>query len=70
MMSNESAKIILSRSMNFTPELLKELKVAYRQAVRDGQEAFLFNGHVLLTDYAKYMVEYLESMFKTGRHRG
>lgn len=33
---------------------------AYRQAVKEGKESFIFEGHKVLTAYAKYVVEYLD----------
>lgn len=46
--------------MEFTKELLQELKLAYSKAVTDHVESFIFHEHVLVTDYAKYVIEYLD----------
>lgn len=43
-----------------TPDEIRALKVAYEKAVKDGREEFIYKGHTLLTDYAKYLIEYLE----------
>lgn len=39
---------------------IKSLKVAYQKAVNDNREQFTYKGHILLTSYAKYLIEYLE----------
>lgn len=49
--------------INFTPELFASLKRAYEHAVEIKAEAFTFEGQVILTSYAKYMIEYLSTKF-------
>lgn len=46
--------------MNFNKQTLKELKDRYNQAVEAEEETFDFKGGELLTEYAKYLIEYLE----------
>lgn len=41
---------------------LPKLKRLYNKAVKEGKNEFIFKGFVILTDYAKYAVKYLESM--------
>lgn len=43
-----------------TPEFYDNLKAAYDLARRNGAGTFEFQDRVLLTDYAKYVLEYLE----------
>ena len=43
------------------PEYLKELKKAYEKAVKEKAYSFIFNEQEVLTDYAKYLIQYLES---------
>lgn len=51
--------------IEFTPEVLEDLKTEYNKAVENGQEIFIFQGrHELLTDYAKYLIQYVESKFE------
>jgi hypothetical protein len=50
--------------MTFTFDLYLKLKSDYSNAVKNNKEQFTFEGHELLTDYAKYMIEYLESKFE------
>ena len=50
--------------IEFTPEVLKNLKAEYNKAVESGQEIFIFQGNELLTDYAKYLIQYVESQFE------
>lgn len=39
------------------------LQISYKQAVVDGKDVFLFEGHELVTSYAKYLLEYLKLKF-------
>jgi hypothetical protein len=50
-------------SITFTPMLLERLKRDYALAVAAQRDTFMFDGHALLTEYAKYLIEYLESRF-------
>lgn len=47
--------------MTFDRATLERLRAAYHAA--RGQDQFEFDGHVLLTSYAKYLIEYLEGKF-------
>jgi len=48
-------------TITFDQETFKNLKQEYRKAVQDKKEIFVFQGHELLTEYAKYIIEYLNS---------
>jgi hypothetical protein len=48
-------------TITFTYETFKSLKQEYKKAVDNNQESFIFQGHELLTQYAKYIIEYLNS---------
>ena len=52
------------KSITFTRAKLHELKVAYNWAKALGQTQFEFEGHPLLVDYAKYLIQYLELTFR------
>ena len=41
-------------------EKLRALRRAYKKAVEDGEKVFKFEGHELLTDYAKYLIQHLD----------
>lgn len=41
---------------------LPKLKKEYKKAVAEGKESFTFKGGELLTDFAKYCIEYLEGL--------
>lgn len=43
-------------------QLFKEFRDAYRKASDAGDEQFVFHGHEVLTQYAKYVVEYEEPL--------
>lgn len=45
--------------MEITPSKLAKLKRAYFDAIKDSQDDFVFDGHLLATGYAKYLIEYL-----------
>ena len=50
------------RRMKFTPDKLAAYRVAYQKAVDEGAEDFMFEDHEWLTRYAKYMIEFLETV--------
>jgi len=39
---------------------VEALQEAYKQAVKENEKIFVFQGYRLVTDYAKYLLEYLE----------
>lgn len=51
-------------TIQFTPVKLALLKMAYTNATTRGDVIFTFEGNELLTQYAKYLIEYLDSQFK------
>lgn len=42
-------------------ETYRKLKARYERAVAHQEESFTFQGHELLTAYAKYLLQYLET---------
>jgi hypothetical protein len=61
MRPNNYGSMIEEIVKTFTKEKLTTLKRAYHKAKKEGQESFTFDGQLLLTEYAKYLIEY-------GRH--
>jgi len=58
----------MAGTINFTPDKFEQLKNEYNQAVQEGKTIFMFDGqHELLVDYAKYLIEYLETRFEHAR---
>jgi hypothetical protein len=57
MLSNMSDRIEISKD-DFI-----ELKGLYKKASEEQREQFVFKSKILLTSYAKYLVEYFESKF-------
>lgn len=51
-------------TINWTVEKLEELKKLYNKAKSDKQVTFFFEGKEILTNYSKYVIEYLEDKFK------
>lgn len=51
-------------TITFTRKKLKALTRRYNEAVEKKEEQFVFEGSELLTAYAKYLIQYLESQFK------
>lgn len=45
-------------TIEYLPDLIKE----YEIAVKEEKESFIFLGHELMTRYAKYLIEYLETI--------
>lgn len=47
-----------------TTKDLKPLKKLYEQAVKDKKDFFVYKGQEVITTYAKYLIEYLETTNK------
>ena len=53
----------MPRDFVFTPTMIKVLKANYAVAVAGKKESFeLVKGREILTGYARYLVEYLDSL--------
>jgi Fe-S cluster biosynthesis and repair protein YggX len=48
------------RTISINPATLSRLKKAYKEAVDKNQSQFMFEGNVLVTGYAKYLIQYME----------
>jgi hypothetical protein len=48
--------------ISFTKEKVEEFKKAYASTLDGG--TFMFEGKLVLKDYARYVIEYLEGKFK------
>lgn len=48
----------------FDKNKYQELKHAYKSALADNKESFIFYSETLLTSYAKYLLEYLKPLVK------
>ena len=51
-----------SKSIN--PEIIKQLKKRYEEAIKNNEEQFIFDNQIVLTAYAKYLIEFLGSHVK------
>jgi hypothetical protein len=49
--------------INFDIPTYQRLKKEYQRSVDNKVEVFVFEGHELLTEYAKYLIEYLTTKF-------
>lgn len=47
-----------------THNQIKQLRTAYKQALADEQPTFIFEGKTILVAFAKYLLEYLDSITK------
>jgi len=47
----------------WTQPMLKRLKVAYKAAVKKGEQYFTFDNNQYFVGYVKYLIEYLEGEF-------
>lgn len=45
---------------------LEDLKKLYADAVKTGKESFMFKGKELVTGFAKYWIQYIESKIETS----
>lgn len=57
----EAAPNSTHNKINLDGRTLGTLKMHYRKALAEGKEQFNFQGHQLLTSYAKYLIQYAES---------
>ena len=48
----------------WTRELALRLKKAHRQAIKEKQESFVFDGYEFVPAYAGYLLEYLSLVLK------
>ena len=58
------SELIKYIDMTFTLDTYQRLKDAYYKAIQNNLEMFNFDNHDLLTDYAKYLIEYLKPGFE------
>jgi hypothetical protein len=54
----------MPKTITFDRQEVANLKRYYNKAVKDQTKSFFFRGNILLTAYAKYLIEYLDSQFK------
>lgn len=50
--------------ITWTKPMLLRFKESYGQAVGERREDFTFDGHLFVTNYARYLIQYLEGKFK------
>jgi len=53
-----------TEQVEFTPESFKLFKDAYQKAENAEDEMFTFDGRQYVTNYAKYLIEYLAPKFE------
>ena len=51
-------------TITFTGPMLDRLKKRHDQAVKAADGSFIFDGHEFNTDYAGYLIQYLETKLK------
>ncbi len=56
------------KMISFDKRKLKELKNLYNKAIKENKESFTYNGDEYLTSYAKYLIEYLETVFNKNKN--
>lgn len=54
----------MADTLEVTQKEFKELKQLYAEAVKDKKDQLIFKERVLVTGYAKYLIEWLEPQFK------
>lgn len=63
-MSDKQLVLNHGTTITFTQKKFDELKVAYNQALSKEEDQFSFYGQEIVTNYAKYLIEYLSPTFK------
>ena len=53
----------MDNKVEFTKARTKRLRKAFDKAIVDGEEDFMFEDLALVTQFAKYMLEFLEPKF-------
>ena len=59
----------MAGTISFDLPTYQRLKKEYQRSVDNNVEIFVFDGHELLTSYAKYMIEYLTTKFNQKDER-
>lgn len=54
----------MSNTISVDKSTFSRLKNEYQNAVDNSKNTFMFEGNELLTNYAKYLIEYLTPKFK------
>jgi hypothetical protein len=57
----------MDNKVTYTEESIASLKKRYDEAVENDEKTFIFEGNEYLLDYAKYMIEYLEGVFRNEK---
>lgn len=57
----------MSNKIEFNRQKYEQLKQLYNSAVSESKDQIVFEGHVLLTSYVKYLLEYLETIPGIGK---
>ena len=52
---------MITNTIQFNITKVKKLEKAYNKALLDNKDQFVFENNVLLTAYAKYLIQYLET---------
>lgn len=47
---------------NITEDDIPKIRRLYRKALKEKKKQFVYQGHDILTDYAKYLLEYFDMM--------
>lgn len=54
----------MTNSISFDSSKFIRFKIEYENSVRNNKRIFMFEGHQVLTAYAKYMIDYLKPKFE------
>ena len=61
---NEGNDVDMRQYMSISKDDFVELKTLYADTLNNNDQTFTFKDKLLLVDYAKYLIEYLETQFK------
>jgi len=57
----------MDNKLEFDENLYLSLKEGYAKAVKENREQFSLEGRILLTSYARYVLEYLSPRFEKAK---
>lgn len=61
MITETNTEETVTKTIAFDRPKLALLKAAYNAASQKGKSSFEFEGHTLLTNYAKYLIEHIDN---------
>lgn len=67
MVNNEPLNKDTTEHIHFDKPRFERFKKVYQKTLRAKEDTFMFDGCIVLVDYAKYVIEYVEGVAKTNK---